>query len=75
MRHRARCQPNDIAFTYLVDGENEQVHLTYEELDRQARAIGAWLESLGLVGRAGPAALSGGAGFHHRRSSAACMPA
>ena len=48
--HRARCQPDDIAFTYLVDGENEQVHLTYQELDRQARAIGAWLESHDLVG-------------------------
>ncbi len=50
LRHRARCQPKDIAFTYLIDGENQQVHMTYEELDRQARAIGAWLESLDLVG-------------------------
>src|SRR4030042_3677225 len=48
--HRARCQPEDIAFTYLVDGENEQIHLTYKELDRQARAIGALLESKDLVG-------------------------
>ena len=51
VRHRARCQAKDVAFTYLVDGENEQVHLTYEELDRQARAIGAWLESQGLAGQ------------------------
>ncbi|MCR4413399.1 MAG: fatty acyl-AMP ligase, partial [Thermoguttaceae bacterium] len=49
--HRARCQPDDIAFTFLVDGENQQVHLTNAELDRQARAIGAWLESLDLVGQ------------------------
>jgi acyl-CoA synthetase (AMP-forming)/AMP-acid ligase II len=49
--HRARCQPEDIGFTYLVDGENEQVHLTYQELDRQARAIGAWLESRNLAGQ------------------------
>ncbi len=49
--HRARCQPEDIAFTYLVDGENDEVHLTYCELDRQARAIGAWLESHNLVGQ------------------------
>jgi 8-amino-7-oxononanoate synthase len=48
--HRARCQPDDIGFTYLVDGEDEQVHLTYRELDRQARAIGAWLEAHDLVG-------------------------
>ena len=50
VRHRARCQPKANAFIYLVDGELEQVCLTYEELDRQARAIGAWLESLGLMG-------------------------
>lgn len=48
--HRARCQPDDTAFTYLIDGENEQVRLTYRELDRQARAIGAWLESRDLAG-------------------------
>jgi 8-amino-7-oxononanoate synthase len=50
VRHRARTQPKDIAFSYLTDGEHEQVDLTYEELDRQARAIGAWLISLGLTG-------------------------
>lgn len=50
VRHRAACQASDIAFTFLVDGENEQVHLTNAELDRQARAIGAWLQSLDLVG-------------------------
>lgn len=51
LRHRAGCQAEDVAFTYLVDGENEQVHLSYRELDRQARAIGAWLESLDLTGQ------------------------
>ena len=50
VRHRARTQPGDIAFSYLVDGELEQVDLTYTELDRQARAIGAWLMSQGLTG-------------------------
>ena len=51
VRHRAEHQPDETAFTFLVDGENEQVHLTNLELDRQARAIGAWLESQGLVGQ------------------------
>jgi len=51
LRHRAHCQPEDTAFTYLTDGENDQVHLTYRELDRQARSIGAWLESRDLVGQ------------------------
>ncbi len=50
LRHRARWQSEDVAFTYLVDGEKQQVHLTYAELDRQARAIAAWLESRDLVG-------------------------
>lgn len=50
VRHRAQRQPDDVAFTYLVDGENEQIHLTNQELDRRARAIGAWLQSSGLTG-------------------------
>jgi len=50
VRHRAKYQPNDTAFTYLVDGETEQIHITNAELDRQARAIGAWLQSLRLTG-------------------------
>lgn len=43
VRHRAEHQPDEIAFTFLVDGENEQVHLTNRELDRRARALAAWL--------------------------------
>src|SRR5208282_2823880 len=67
VRHRARTQPKDIAFSYLVDGELDQVDLTYEELDRQARAIGAWLMSRGLAGERAlllyPAGLEFIAGF------------
>ncbi|MGQ9575474.1 MAG: aminotransferase class I/II-fold pyridoxal phosphate-dependent enzyme [Thermoguttaceae bacterium] len=51
LRHRAHYQADDIAFTYLVDGENQQVHLTNRQLDRLARAIGAWLQSLDLPGQ------------------------
>ena len=51
VRRRARHQAEEIAFTFLVNGEDEQVHLTNGELDRQARAIGGWLESLDLAGR------------------------
>jgi len=32
-------------YAYLVDGEIEGAHLTYGALDRQARAIGALLQS------------------------------
>lgn len=50
LRHRATHQPDDIAFIYLVDGENEERPITYRELDRQARAIAAWLQTHDLVG-------------------------
>ncbi len=50
LRHRARCQPDATAFVYLVDGEHEQVELTYKELDRQARAIAAWMKEWDLAG-------------------------
>jgi acyl-CoA synthetase (AMP-forming)/AMP-acid ligase II len=51
LRQRAECQADDRAYTFLVDGESEEVHLTYSELDRQARAIGAWLQSQHLKGQ------------------------
>lgn len=50
LRHRAEHQPDDLAFIYLVDGESEEQPITYRELDRQARAIAAWLQTHGLVG-------------------------
>ena len=67
LRHRARCQPDQIAFTFLVDGEAQEATITHAELDRQARAIGAWLQSLGLEGQRAlllyPAGLEFIAGF------------
>lgn len=41
---RAICQREDVAYTYLADGEEEELHLTYGEMDRQARAMAAFLE-------------------------------
>jgi 8-amino-7-oxononanoate synthase/acyl carrier protein len=51
VQHRASHSANDRAFIYLVDGETEEIQLTYQELDRQARAIAARLQELGLVGQ------------------------
>ncbi len=48
---RAECQRDVKAFTFLADGEADEQTLTYGELDRQARAIGAWLESQGMRGQ------------------------
>ena len=45
LRWRALEQPEHRIYTYLVDGETEGADLTYEELDSQARAIGAILQS------------------------------
>jgi len=50
LRHRSAHQSADTAFTYLVDGEQDEITWTYAELDRRARAIAAWLQSLGLQG-------------------------
>ena len=48
--HRAEHLPDSCAFTYLVDGETEEQHLTYAELDAKARSIAAWLEDHRLEG-------------------------
>jgi acyl-CoA synthetase (AMP-forming)/AMP-acid ligase II len=50
LRWRALHQSTRRAYTFLVDGETEEVHVTYGELDRQARAIGAQLQRLGASG-------------------------
>jgi acyl-CoA synthetase (AMP-forming)/AMP-acid ligase II len=50
LAYRAQNQPNRTAYTFLHRGETEVGQLTYQELDRQARAIAARLQSLGAVG-------------------------
>jgi len=45
LRSRALQQPEQRMYAYLVDGEIEAAHLTHGALDRQARAIGAILQS------------------------------
>jgi len=51
LRQRAAYRPHDRAFTFLVDGENEELNISYAELDRKARALGAWLMDRGMVGK------------------------
>jgi amino acid adenylation domain-containing protein len=43
LRARAAERPEQVAFTFLTDGEAEGASLTYGELDRRARAIAAAL--------------------------------
>src|SRR6185437_297765 len=41
---RAEQQPDDLAYQFLLDGEQDEASLHYRELDHRARAIGAWLQ-------------------------------
>jgi 8-amino-7-oxononanoate synthase len=50
LQRRAQQQGPRTAFTFLADGETDEVPIAYAELDRQARAIASWLQSHGLEG-------------------------
>lgn len=47
---RASEQPNDLAYTFLADGEVEAGSFTYAQLDQHARALGALLQHLNGTG-------------------------
>ena len=51
VRYWTERQPTAPAFAFVVDGEDEEVWWTYEDLDRRARAVAAKLQSLGLAGQ------------------------
>ncbi|MEM6330753.1 MAG: AMP-binding protein, partial [Planctomycetota bacterium] len=44
-RRRAATQPEQVAFTFLVDGEHQEERWAFAELDRRAKAIAAELRS------------------------------
>ena len=48
---RSQTQPDQIAFTFLQDGEIEAARWSYRELDQRSRAIAAQLQSLNLSGQ------------------------
>jgi acyl-CoA synthetase (AMP-forming)/AMP-acid ligase II len=50
-RWRANQQPNDPAYIFLVDGEEQEQRLSYAELDRRARLVAAELQARGLEGQ------------------------
>jgi acyl-CoA synthetase (AMP-forming)/AMP-acid ligase II/acyl carrier protein len=50
LRRRASEQPDGRAYRFLHDAETgEQESVEYGELDRRARAVGAWLQSVGAA--------------------------
>ncbi|MFB2772727.1 fatty acyl-AMP ligase [Pelatocladus sp. BLCC-F211] len=50
LRHRNLNCANQVAYTFLQDGVREAERLTYQQLDRQARAIAAYLQSFRSIG-------------------------
>jgi acyl-CoA synthetase (AMP-forming)/AMP-acid ligase II len=42
--------PDKYAYTFLADGESEELHLTYRELDRRARSLASKLQQLDARG-------------------------
>lgn len=50
LRWRAQTQPGDTAYTFLINDVAEESRLTYGELDRRARRVGARLQELGAAG-------------------------
>jgi myxalamid-type polyketide synthase MxaE and MxaD len=57
LRARAGAEPERLAYTFLADGEREVDALTFGELDRRARAIGALLQRRVGAARSGARAL------------------
>jgi acyl-CoA synthetase (AMP-forming)/AMP-acid ligase II len=50
LRFRACNQADQQAYTFLVDGESQEAHVSYGVLDHQARALAATLQALNLPG-------------------------
>ena len=50
LKSRALHQPEQIAYTFLVNGETEEISLTYQQLDRKAKAIANELINIKATG-------------------------
>jgi amino acid adenylation domain-containing protein len=50
LRRRAGEQPELAGYSFLLDGDAEEARLTYADLDRRARGLGAALQRLGAPG-------------------------
>jgi acyl-CoA synthetase (AMP-forming)/AMP-acid ligase II len=50
LRYRAIDRPGQIAYKFLLDGESQEVSLTYAELDLRATAIATQLQALNARG-------------------------
>ncbi len=50
LQTRAEQQAQETAYTFLIDGETESVSITYQELQQQAQAIAASLQTMSNAG-------------------------
>jgi len=50
LRRWAEARPDDCAFTFLTDGEEQELSLTYAQLDRRAQAIAVALREVAQPG-------------------------
>ena len=50
IRLRSQIQPEELAYKFLVDGESEEINVTYSEIDRLARRVATWLQENNLFG-------------------------
>jgi acyl-CoA synthetase (AMP-forming)/AMP-acid ligase II len=46
LRNRAMERPHQTIYNFLVDGETEEISLTYGQLEQKAKAIAAYLQSV-----------------------------
>jgi acyl-CoA synthetase (AMP-forming)/AMP-acid ligase II len=70
-RGRAAAHPDRVAFTFLIDGDEQTRTVTYGELDRQARAIAARLQQVAQPGDR--ALLMYDAGLEYIAALAGCL--
>src|SRR5215218_1679627 len=50
LRQAAETRPTQVGYTFLLNDGLQEINLTYGELDHQARAIAAYLQSLKMGG-------------------------
>ncbi|MCK5171351.1 MAG: AMP-binding protein, partial [Bacteroidales bacterium] len=50
LQYQAKTQANEIAYIFLVNGEDEEIRLTYSELDIRAKSIAMELTKVCSVG-------------------------
>ncbi len=51
LRWRAEQSPHRQACTFLLHGDDEEINLTYTQLDQQARMVAAHLQDMGATGQ------------------------